>query len=304
VDFDRAVADHRHELYVHCYRMLGSVQDAEDALQESLLSAWKSFAAFEGRSSVRTWLYRICTNTCLHMIARRGPRVLSPEYGPSCADPAELGSPVLEPIWIEPLPDPAEAYERKETVALAFVAALQRLPGTQRAVLLLREVLQFSAAETASLLSTSVASVNSALQRARATLGDAASPAATAGANPSGTALKAFVAAWESADVPALLALLSADARFTMPPLPAWFDGRDAIARFATERLFAQPWRLVPYPVNGQPGFLCYPAPAFELSAINTLTFRDGLITQISGFLDPRLHRHLGVPLQYSAPDR
>jgi RNA polymerase sigma-70 factor (TIGR02960 family) len=303
MDFERVVAEHRRELYVHCYRMLGSVHDAEDALQESLLAAWKSFDAFEGRSSVRTWLYRICTNTCLHTIARRGPRLLSPAYGPPCADPADLGSPVLEPIWIEPLPDPAEAYERKETVALAFVAALQRLPGTQRAVLLLREVLQFSAAETANLLDTSVASVNSALQRARATIGDAPSPTESASAA-SGTALQAFVAAWETADVPALLALLSADARFTMPPLPAWFDGRDAIARFATERLFAQPWRLVPYAANGQPGFLCYPAPTFELSAINIVTMRDGLITEITGFLDPQLHRHLGVPLKFLPPQR
>jgi RNA polymerase sigma-70 factor (TIGR02960 family) len=297
VDFEALVSAHRRELYVHCYRMLGSVQDAEDAVQESLLAAWKGKDTFEGRSTPRAWLYRICTNVCLRMIERRPARMLSPSYGPPFDDPADLGSPVLEPVWIEPLPDPAEAYERRETVTLAFVAALQRLPGTQRAVLLLRDVLRFSAAETASLLSTSTASVNSALQRARAAVSDAPPDAAAAPAEPADVA--AFVAAWEAADIPALLALLTADARFTMPPLPAWFDGREAVGRFLAGRLFAERWRLVPYPVNGQTGFLCYMGPSFGLGAINVLTVRDGLICEITGFLDPALHRFLGVPLEF-----
>ncbi|HSK95512.1 MAG TPA: RNA polymerase subunit sigma-70, partial [Euzebyales bacterium] len=176
--FDRLMAGYRRELYAHCYRMLGSVQDAEDALQESLLNAWRGLAGFEGRSSLRAWLYRITTNTCLRQIAGRPRRLLSPDRGPPRRDTADLGQPVTGPVWLEPWPDedaagpsgdadPAEQYLQRESVELAFVAALQHLPGTQRAVLILREVLQFPAADVARMLDTTLASVNSALQRAR-----------------------------------------------------------------------------------------------------------------------------------------
>jgi RNA polymerase sigma-70 factor (TIGR02960 family) len=176
--FERLVASYRGELYAHCYRMLGSVQDAEDALQESLLGAWRGLAGFEGRSSLHTWLYRVCTNACLRLIARRPRRMLSADHGPPWRDTDDLGEPVAGPIWLEPWPDelpasqpggtdPAASYLRREGVELAFVAALQHLPGTQRAVLILREVLEFSAAEVARILDTTPASVNSALQRAR-----------------------------------------------------------------------------------------------------------------------------------------
>jgi RNA polymerase sigma-70 factor (ECF subfamily) len=304
--FDRLMAGYRRELYAHCYRMLGSVQDAEDALQESLLGAWRGLAGFEGRSSLRAWLYRVSTNACLRLIARRPRRMLSPDHGPPRRDTGDLGEPVTEPVWLEPWPDdepagesgaadPAARYLQRESVELAFVAALQHLPGTQRAVLILREVLQFSAAEVAGILDTTPASVNSALQRARKAV-DQRVPAASQqaeldalGTDGCRALVDAFVTAWERADVPALLHLLAEDAQFTMPPLPAWFRGREDVGRFFAERVFATPWRLVPLRANGQLGFACYihepGVDRFRLGAINVLSVRNGRITQISGFL-------------------
>ena len=175
--FEQLLASHRHELYAHCYRMLGSVQDAEDALQESLLAVWRGVAEFEGRSSLRTWLYRVTTHACLRLIARRPRRMLSVDHAPPRQATDDLGEPLTGPIWLEPWPDweaneaggpdPAASYLRRESVELAFIAALQCLPGKQRAVLILREVLDFSAAEVARILETTPAAVNSALQRAR-----------------------------------------------------------------------------------------------------------------------------------------
>ena len=321
VSFDELVTSHRRELYAHCYRMLGSVHDAEDALQDALLGAWRGLPTFEGRSSARAWLYRISTNACLKLIARRPRRVLSPDHGPARTGTDDLGQPVPGPIWLEPWPDdpaadlpadphdtdPAARYLRRETVELAFIAALQHLPATQRAVLILREVLQYSAAETAELLDTTTASVNSALQRARRTL-DQKLPATSQHAELSALGetgrrdlVDTFVTAWEHADLPTLLDLLTQDARFTMPPLPAWFDGRDQVARFLADRVFATAWRLRPLPANGQPGFACYtatPDGAFRLGAINVLTLRDGRIAEITGFLDPALHQHLRLPAE------
>ena len=302
--FERIVAGHRRELYGHCYRMLGSVQDAEDALQEALLAAWRGIAGFQGRSSLRTWLYRVTTNVCLRMAARRPRRLLSPEYGPARRDTADLGEPVEGPVWIEPWVD-EDPYLSRETVELAFVAALQHLPGTQRAVLIIRDVLEFSAAETAEMLDTTTASVNSALQRARKTVAER-TPATTQqvelaalGEGGRRELVDAFVAAWERADVPALVALLADDARFTMPPLPAWFDGREDVGRFLAERMFAFAWRLVPLAANGQIAFACYArepgADVFRLGAINVLAVRRGRVAEISGFLDPGLHRRLGL---------
>jgi RNA polymerase sigma-70 factor (TIGR02960 family) len=318
--FELLVGRHRRELYAHCYRMLGSVQDAEDALQEALLGAWRGLAGFEGRSSLRAWLFRVATNACLRLRSRRPRRMLSFDHGPARSDTHDLGEPVTGPVWLEPWPDepateepdPAAAYLRRESVELAFVAALQHLPGTQRAVLLLREVLGFSAAEVAGILDTSPASVNSALQRARATVARRVPPrtqqAELAALGPEGRRrlVDAFVTAWERADVPALLDLLAADARFTMPPLPAWFDGRGDVGRFLAERMFATPWRLAPITANGQPGFACYRGDGerFRLGAVNLLSLRDGQITWIAGFLDPQVHRHFPVPPERSGPDR
>ena len=166
--FGELVEGYRQELSAHCYRMLGSLHDAEDALQESLLSAWRGLGGFEGRSSVRTWLYRICTNACLRLSSQRPKKLLTSDHVPARQDPSDLGEPLLEPMWLEPCPDdPAASYQQRENVELAFVAALQHLPSTQRAVLILREVLEYSAAEVAAILETTPQSLNSALQRAR-----------------------------------------------------------------------------------------------------------------------------------------
>jgi RNA polymerase sigma-70 factor (TIGR02960 family) len=318
--FERLVAGYRGELYAHCYRMLGSIQDAEDAMQESLLGAWRGLAGFEERSSLRTWLYRLSTNACLRLIARRPRRLLAPEHGPPRRDAVDLGEPKTGPVWLEPWPDempatgaasvvdevdPAAHYQRRESVELAFVAALQHLPGTQRAVLILRDVLQFSAAEVARILQTSPASVNSALQRARKAVDERVhgpsqqAELAALGGDGSRELVDAFVDAWQRADVPALLHLLAEDARFSMPPLPAWFLGREGIARFCT-RMFATPWRLVPVGANGQLAFACYQRQAagepFRLGAINVVTVRGGKIAELTGFLDPALHRRFDLP--------
>ena len=305
VDFEQIVARHRRELYAHCYRMLGSVQDAEDAVQEALLAAWRGLDGFQGRSSLRTWLYRITTHVCLRLAEQRRPRVLTPDLVPPRHDTADLGVPIPGPVFLEPLvEEPAdERYLRRADVELAFIAALQYLPANQRAVLLLRDVLEFSAAEVAELLDTTPAAINSALQRARKSVDDrVAGPSqqeeiAALGDDGLRELVGSYVRAWERADVPALVGLLAEDARFTMPPLPAWFDGRADIARFLTDRLFASAWRLVPATANGQPAFACYQRTAadgpFRLAAVNVLTVRDGLIAGITGFIDPALHRFL-----------
>jgi len=243
--FELLVERHRGELYAHCYRMLGSVQDTEDAVQESLLGAWRCLAGFDGRSSLRTWLYKVATNACLRLSSLRPRRMLSFDHGPARSDTRDLGEPVTGPVWLEPWPDdlptddesdPASAYLCRESVELAFVAALQHLPGTQRAVLILREVLGFTAAEVAGILETTPASVNSAMQRDRAAVAQRVpqrtQQAELAALGPGGrrALVDAFVTAWERADVPALLDLMAEDARFTMPPLPAWFEGREDVA--------------------------------------------------------------------------
>ncbi len=306
-DFEAQVAPFRRELHAHCYRMLGSVHDADDALQEALLGAWKGFAGFEGRSSLRSWLYTIATNACLAFAAKRRPRLLPVDVQASCEPGAPLGAFRDEPIWLEPYPDladdPLAKLEERERLELAFVAALQHLPGNQRAMLLLCEVLDFEASEVAALFDTTVASVNSALQRARATvaqrtpnrsqqatlrdLGDAARRELVA----------RYIDAWDRADATALVELLRADVRFSMPPIPTWFDGRDHVGRFFAERVFATPWKLFPVAANGQLAFACYQGPDFRLGAFNFISVREGAIVEICGFLDPALHRRFSLPM-------
>jgi RNA polymerase sigma-70 factor (ECF subfamily) len=247
--------------------------------------------------------------------------MLSFDHGPARSEVGDLGDPVTGPVWFEPWPDdlpaddepdPAAAYQRRESVELAFVAALQHLPGTQRAVLILREVLGFTAAEVAGILDTTPASVNSAMQRARATVQQRMpqrtqqAELAALGPGRRRDLVDAFVTAWERADVPALLDLLTEDARFTMPPLPAWFDGREAVGRFLAERVFATPWRLVPIAANGQPAFACYQfdGERFRLGAVNVLGLRDGRISWIAGFVDPELYPYFALPTEFSRPDR
>jgi RNA polymerase sigma-70 factor (TIGR02960 family) len=315
--FDRLVAPYRRLLHSHCYRMLGSPHDADDALQETLLAAWRGLASFEGRSALGTWLYQISTHVCLRLISQRPRRMESPDHGPSFRTTANLGEMVGGPVWLEPLSDdeapahgshaadPAATLAQRESVALAFVAALQHLPGTQRAVLLLREVLEYSAAEAAEMLDTSVASVNSALQRAQKTM-KARMPAVSQAAELQSLGdegvhqlLSAFVAAWESRNIEELVRLFTEDARFTMPPLPSWFDGRAFVEKFITERVFATPWRLLPLRANGQHGFACYMLndgdDRFRLGGITLLSLREGRIAGLHSFLDPAVHRRFGL---------
>jgi len=329
--FEELVAPYRGELHAHCYRMLGSVQDAEDALQETLLGAWRGLPGFEGRSSVRTWLYRIATNACIRLGEHRPRRLLSIDRAPANPDVHHLGEFVADNGWLEPYPaalveaaipagNPEARYEARETVEIAFVAALQHLPATQRAVLILREVLAFTAAEVAALLETTVPAVNSALQRARAALHQRL-PGTTQQATlrALGEArqremVSAFVGAWERADIPAILDLLVEDARFTMPPIPAWFDGRDAIRHFLETRMFETRWRFLPTGANGQVAFAAYqerpgdPSDpdssarvAFRLSAINVLTLRGDRIAEIAGFLDRGVFPSFGFPAELPA---
>lgn len=260
---------------MHCYRLLGSFQDAEDALQDTLLAAWRALDRFEGRASIRTWLYRIATNQCLNAIRlasrRPGKEWDVPEIEPP--EPSRLG----EVVWLEPYPDalldgaiaaplgPEARYEQKESISLAFVTALQILPARQRAVLILREVLGYPAAEVADILDSSVDSVNSALKRARATLERRIPPSGMddsppAPASPAEEALVAkFARAYESGDVDALIGLLTDDVRVSMPPMPLEYLGRDAVSGFYAALMSAnREYHLVPTRANGQPAFGTY----------------------------------------------
>ncbi len=318
--FEQLVDAYRRPLHAHCYRMLGSLQDAEDAFQETLLAAWRGLAGFEGRSSLRTWLHRIATNVCLRLVERRPHRVLSSDQGPAWTDVHDLGEFREEdPTYLEPYPsapgaaDPAARYEQRENVELAFIAALQKLPAGQRAVLILREVLEFPAAEVAEALDTSVASVNSALQRARKAVGrpvlegTQAGELQALGEDGRRDLLAALVAAWERADIDALLAMLAEDARFTMPPFPAWFLGRADIGRFLSERTFQNPWRVQPLIVSDQLALACYrwdrDSGRWLLAALNVLTLRDGQIAAMNAFLDPATHRWFELPDELADED-
>ncbi len=301
-EFEVLVAPHRRELHAYCYRMLGSLQDAEDALQETLLGAWKGLAGFEGRSALKSWLYRIATNACLRVIEQRPARLLPYDRAP--ASQGSLVEPIIEGVpWLDPYPVALDAtFEQRESLELAFVAALQHLPAPQRAALILREVLEFSAAETAQLLETSVPSVNSALQRAKSAVSARVPPLsqqatlAQLGDSARQSLVQAYVNAWAQQDAQALIALLTQDARFTMPPIPSWFDGREAVVRFFTEPVFRAPWRLVPTWANGQLAFAAYQGPDFRLGALNVVALRGHEIAEITGFLAPAVQAFFSLP--------
>ena len=271
--FTRLVEPYHGELQAHCYRMVGSVHDAEDALQEAMLRAWRALAKFEGRSSLRSWLYTIATNTSLNLIARRPKRVLPLDYGPSF-DPHDqgIGMPPIEATWVEPYPDqglgledgyaaPEARYELRESVELAFVAALQHLPANQRAALILREVLGFSAQETAESLETTVASVNSALQRARKTvderLPEESQQATLRALGDDGLrdVVEGYMDAMRHGDVDRVVSMLAEDAAWSMPPLAAWFTGPEELEGFLRYGPLSGDWqwRHVPARANGQP---------------------------------------------------
>jgi RNA polymerase sigma-70 factor (ECF subfamily) len=272
-EFRRLVEPHRAELHAHCYRMLGSVHDAEDALQEALLRAWRGLGRFEGRSSLRAWLYRIATNTSLDLIARRPKRVLPADHGPPSEMPEDR--PFVEGIWIEAYPDerfgveegyaaPEARYERRESVELAFIAAVQHLPAGQRAVLILRDVLGFSAREAAETLETTDTAVNSALARARRGLEGrlpARSQQATLRALGDGgvrDVVERYMDALDRGDVDALVAMLARDAEWSMPPDPGWYRGIPAITAFLETGPMRLRWRHLPTHANGQPAVGCY----------------------------------------------
>jgi RNA polymerase sigma-70 factor (ECF subfamily) len=302
--FAELVEPHRRELHAHCYRMLGSVHDADDALQEALLGAWKGLSRFEGRSSLRSWLYTIATNASLRILAGRKRRELPGGTGSGDDPRAPLAEPLAESLWIEPYPDELLRYEDREGVELAYVAALQLLPPNQRAALILRDVLGFSARETAEILETSVASVNSALQRARAKL-ERELPARSQqetlralGDERSRELVARFVDAWNRADVAAIAAMLSEDASFSMPPLPTWFRGRDDIAAFITARTFRSTWRFEVTSAGGQPAMIGRrrnpETGRDELGVLAVFTFDGELIAAITAFLGPRVLGRFG----------
>jgi RNA polymerase sigma-70 factor (ECF subfamily) len=316
--FDELVEPHRSELHAHCYRMLGSLHDAEDALQESLLRAWRAQDQLAERAALRPWLYRIATNVCLDAIRRRPKRVLPVDYGPASGRDEDPSEPVVESVWIEPYPDevigvengyasPDATYEQREAVELAFVAALQHLPPNQRAALILRDVLGYSAQETAEALDTSRASVNSALQRARVTVEERL-PERSQQANlrqlgneETRRLAERYADAWSRADLNAIAALLAEDATFAMPPIPEWWRGRDNIIELQARLSPSCPAsRCLPTSASGQPalGWYAWDDEKREWlpSALEVLTLDGERVTDITAFVDGDLHRRFGLP--------
>jgi len=297
------------ELAGYCYRMLGSPLDAEDAVQDTMLRAWREFGRFEGRSSLTTWLHRIATNVCIDMLRKRGRRTMPMELQPPTrAEGAQIPPPLTERTWVLPIPDamladgtadPAEQVVSRETVRLAFVAALQRLTPRQRAVLILRDVLQLSAAETAEVLGTTVASVNSALQRARATVPSIDEDDQAAGGADTAL-LEKYVAAFEAYDVPRLTALLRSDAVNSMPPLSLWLLGQDEIRVWMLgPGSECRGSRLLPTAANGCAAFAQYRPDGrggYQPWAIQVLETEGGLITGLHCYVFPELFTYFGFP--------
>jgi RNA polymerase sigma-70 factor, ECF subfamily len=324
--FEALVRPYRNELQAHCYRMLGSVHDAEDVMQEVLLRAWRGLAGFEGRSSLRSWLHRIATNACLNA-ARSGSRRILP-VGPMAA-PGEPGGmegvqsrPVGESVWLEPYPDtmvamtqdvsgPEARYEQRESLELAFVAALQYLPANQRAALILRDVLGFSARDAADALATTTAAVNSALQHARANV-EARVPDKS-----QQTTLRAlgderlrdlverYMAALEAADVEAMLDMLTEDATWCMPPLSQWYQGHAAITDFLCAGPLTVRWRHVPTQANGQAAVGCYmwddSSESYVGYVLDVLTLDGDRIAAVTAFIDRGVFARFGLPTELPA---
>lgn len=316
--FARLTEPYRRELQVHCYRMLGSIEDAEDAVQESYLRAWARLDSFAGRAPFRAWLYGIATHACLDALRRKKARAWPTDLaGP--ADPADFPLAQVELPWLQPYPDrlleaqaspdtePEAAVTAKETIELAFVVAIQRLPARQRAVLILRDVLDWSAKDTAAALQMSSVAVNSALQRAHTTLAGHLSSARGEWTVKSSTAektlLRDLIAAWESSDTSALVALLRSDARLVMPPGLTWFSGRAAIETFFRRHVFGEMgdgWVLLPTAANRQPAFALYYRKSEnavpEPFAICVLRVENDAISEIALFQQPELFSSFALP--------
>jgi RNA polymerase sigma-70 factor, ECF subfamily len=306
--------EHRRELTGYCYRMLGSPFDAEDAVQETLTRAWRSYDGFDGRASIRSWLYRIATNVCIDSLNGRNRRALPVDLtAPAAPVAASLGAPLPEQRWVFPIPDdrvvplhgdPADVAVARESIRLAFVAALQHLPPRQRAVLILREVLRWTAEEVAALLETSVAAINSALQRARAVLAErdvTEGHSAVPGDDEREDLLRRYVAAFERYDIEALVALLREDATQTMPPYEMWLRGATDIGRWLLgPGAGCRGSRLLPTVANGLPAFAQYrvdPAGGHRAFSIQLITISGGRIGAFNHFLEPRLFPLFGLPL-------
>jgi RNA polymerase sigma-70 factor (ECF subfamily) len=313
-EFARLTDPFRPELLAHCYRMLGSVHDAEDQVQETMIRAWRSYGEFEGRASLRTWLHRIATNACLRALENSGRRPL-----PSgLADPSEYPEAPLAAVrpeiaWLQPIPDalvsagsadPAEVVVSRQSVRLALIAALQYLPARQRAVLILRDVLHWRAAEVADLLGTTTTAVNGMLARARARL-ERAAPDEDQIHEPADPAdrdlLDRYAMAFQNADIPAVMQLLREDAVFEMPPEPTWFTGRELIGRFLQTRVLTEPGRfqMIPTAANGQPALAAYMRGhdgGYRAHSICVLTIAASRVARVTSFNDARLFAAFGLP--------
>jgi RNA polymerase sigma-70 factor (ECF subfamily) len=324
--FSGLTEPYRRELQVHCYRILGSFHEAEDLVQETFLRAWKRLATYQGRASMRAWLYKIATNACLDFLdQRRSRRLLPIDVGPASDPSASIQPPAGDMTWLEPFPDewledasaanPEARYTESESISLSFLTALQVLPPRQRAVLLLRDVLDFSAQETADVLEITVSSANSALHRARVTLAGRYH-----GREPETTStslteertqwlLDHFVRAWENADVDGLIALLKEDAILAMPPSPSWYQGREAIRAFIAATVFADGgmfggqashrWRLMPTRANGCAAFAVYQHMAgneYRAFGIHVLEHDGERLSQLTSFIEPSLPSRFGLP--------
>ena len=312
--FTQLVERHRHELQVHAYRMLGSLEDAQDAVQDALLRAWRSRATYDGRATFRAWLYRITTNACLRMLERRPRRLMPYDVAPA----AEPGAPLLAPAklpWLLPYPDrlldqaalPEDAVVARETIELAFLAAIQHLPPRQRAVLILRDALAWSANDTAAVLELSVAAAHSALQRARATLRERLPAArlewATAAdaEHAERSLLQRYMRAWERHDPARLVRLLREDVRLAMPPHPTWYQGREVVAAFLAGVALEpgkEPLRFVPTRANWQPAFGVYRGEGADARpfAIHLVGIEHGLVVDLHFFKYPELFPAFGLP--------
>lgn len=304
--FERAVAPLRQGLHAHCYRMLGSVHDADDALQDALLRAWAAFDRFEGRSSLRTWLYTVATRTCLDTAKARGKRALPIDLGPAATEPATHSTPATEIEWLTPYPDPADSAQRTEHIELAFVTALQLLSGNERAALLLVDVLGFSASDAASAMGTNTTAIHSAIARGRRTLVKrTASPANPIQTRPSQATLSLahrFAEALSNSDLRAFIDLLAPDVTWQMPPLTEWYAGADAVTAFAhaVPMTLCPSWRTRVITANGQTAVAFYvgahrdaPHEAWSLTLLDT---QDEAITSITSFIDRNLFAWFDLP--------